>query len=126
MHAGSVSLGTMEAEQEHLCKFRMASVPCAWSREGVDDMARIRSRKYSKPKREIVMPTRESTLSGERRCTRERRIERALRKTYGRPPEAVGHGRECPHRASTSCMRADIRYHAGLCDDHWIRESDPQ
>lgn len=124
IHAGSVSLGTMEAEQEHLYKSRMASVPCAWSREGVNDMARIRSRKYSK--REIVMPTRDSMLSAKRRRARERRIERALEGTCRRPPETVGRGWEYPYRASTNGMRADIRYHAGLYNDHWVRESNPQ
>ena len=124
IRSGSVSLGTMEAEQEHLYKSRMASVPCAWSRKGVDDMARIRSRKYSK--REIVMPTRDSSLSGSRRRARERRIEQSLRANRRIALKSVGHGYEYPHQASMSNMRADIRYHAGLYDDRWVRESDPQ
>ena len=44
-HAGSIgvpgpSLGTMEAENQHVYKSRMASVPCAWSEQGASDMAR--------------------------------------------------------------------------------------
>lgn len=39
------SLGTMESENQHLYKSRMASVPCAWTREGTSHMARLRSRR---------------------------------------------------------------------------------
>ena len=124
IHAGGVSLGTMEAEQEHLYKSRMTSVPCAWSREGVDAMARIRSRRYSG--RQIPMPTRESALSDKRRRGRERKIELALTDTCRKPSESIGHGWEYPCQASTNNMRADIRYHAGRYGDHWVRESDPQ
>ena len=124
IRSGSVSLGTMEAEQEHLYKSRMASVPCAWSRKGVNDMARIRSRKYSK--REVVMPTREGSLSEGRRRRRERSIERALTGTCAHPRRAEGRGWEYPYRASVDNLRSDIRYHCGMHDDHWVRESDPQ
>ena len=124
IRAGSVSLGTMEAEQEHLYKSRMASVPCAWSREGASDMARIRSRKYSK--REIVMPTRNSSLSDRRKNAREKRIERALTGTCAHPSRVEGHGWEYPYRASVANLRADIRYHCGIYGDRWVRESNPQ
>lgn len=40
---GGPSMGTVEAEQQHTYKSRMASVPMAWSREGADAMARVRS-----------------------------------------------------------------------------------
>ena len=124
IHANPISLGTMEAEQEHLYKSRMASVPCAWSKEGINSMARIRSRKFSR--RQVPMPTRESMLSPKRRYARERRIEAALKDTCKMPRETTGHGWEYPCQASTNNMRADIRYHAGLYSDHWVRESDPQ
>lgn len=124
IHAGSVSLGTMEAEQEHLCKSRMASVPCAWSRKGANDMARIRSRKYSK--REVAMPTRDSALSAKRRRAREKRIERALTGTCARPGRVEGHGWEYPYRASVANLGSEIRYHCGIYDDRWVRESSPQ
>ena len=44
---GGPSLGTMEAEQQHIYGCRMDSVPCGWSVVGADAMARVRSRKYS-------------------------------------------------------------------------------
>ena len=40
---GGPSMGTMEAEQQHMYKVRMGSFPCAWSPEGADAMARLRS-----------------------------------------------------------------------------------
>lgn len=39
---GGPSMGTMEAEQQHVYKVRMASFPCAWSPAGADAMARVR------------------------------------------------------------------------------------
>ena len=41
------SLGTMESENQHVYKSRMAGVPCAWSMQGASDMACIRSRQAS-------------------------------------------------------------------------------
>ena len=106
------SLGTMESEQEHLYKSRMASVPCAWSTEGASDMARIRSRKYSN--RPIPKPTREASLGEGRRRARERRIEKSLSKGPVYRVESVGSGWEYPHCASVADMAAEIRYAAGL------------
>ena len=40
---GGPSMGAMEAEQQHMCKVRMGSFPCAWSPAGADAMARLRS-----------------------------------------------------------------------------------
>ena len=40
---GGPSMGTMEAERQHMYKVRMASFPCAWSAAGADAMARVRS-----------------------------------------------------------------------------------
>ena len=113
------SLGTMEAEQQHLYGSRMKSVPCGWSVRGASDMARIRSRKYSG--REIPMPTRDSSLSPKRRKARQKRIDAALRKEYRNPIECEGHGWDYPYRASTAGMRAEVRYHAGLTGDHKLK-----
>lgn len=46
-YSGAVSLGTMEAEQQHVYGARMDSVPCGWSERGADAMARVRSRRAS-------------------------------------------------------------------------------
>ena len=40
---GGPSMGTMEAERQHVYKVRMASFPCAWAAAGADAMARVRS-----------------------------------------------------------------------------------
>lgn len=114
------SLGTMEAENEHLYASRMKSVPCGWSRRGASDMARIRSRKYSG--REVPMPTRDSRMSPTRRRARQKKVDDFLTRAAGRPVECVGSGYEYPHRASTAGMRADIRYKAGLTADHMVGE----
>ena len=114
------SLGTMEAENEHLYASRMKSVPCGWSARGASDMARIRSRKYSG--RPIPMPTRESSMSEKRRRARQKRVDAHFEKGFPHPVEYVGSGYEYPHRASTSGMRADIRYKAGLTADHMVGE----
>ena len=114
------SLGTMEAENEHLYASRMKSVPCGWSARGASDMARMRSRKYSG--REVLMPTRESSLSDKRRKARQRRIDAHFEKGFPHPVKYVGHGYEYPHKASTANMRSDIRYRAGLIADHKVGE----
>lgn len=114
------SLGTMEAENEHLYASRMKSVPCAWSMQGASDMARLRSRKFSG--RKLLYPTRDESLSENKRKHRQKRIEEHFNKKCPRPVEYVGHGYEYPHKASTVNFRADIRYHAGLTADHKVRE----
>ena len=120
IRANPPSLGTMEAENEHLYASRMKSVPCAWSAQGASDMARLRSRKFSG--RKLLYPTREESLSEERRKLRQKRIEEHFNKKRPRLVEYVGHGYEYPHKASTMNYRADIRYHAGLTADHKVRE----
>lgn len=114
------SLGTMEAENEHLYASRMKSVPCGWSARGASDMARIRSRKYSG--RAVPMPTRESSLSPERRKARQERIDAFFAARRRELAETSGHGYDYPHKASTVGMRADIRHHACLTGDHKVRE----
>ena len=114
------SLGTMEAENEHLYASRMKSVPCAWSPQGASDMARLRSRKFSG--RQMLYPTREESLSDDKRKLRQKRIDEHLNVKHPHPVKYVGHGYEYPHKASTVNFRADIRYHAGLIADHKVRE----
>lgn len=69
---GGPSMGTMEAEQQHMYKVRMGSFPCAWSPAGADAMARLRSwlgSGFALPAR-----TRESAESPRRRERRARKI----------------------------------------------------
>lgn len=71
---GGPSMGAMEAEQQHMCKVRMGSFPCAWSPAGADAMARLRSwlgSGFALPPR-----TRESAESPRRRERRGRMIAR--------------------------------------------------
>ena len=120
IRANPPSLGTMEAENEHLYASRMKSVPCAWSVQGASDMARLRSRKFSG--REMLYPTREESLSDGKRKLRQKRVDKHFDTRYPHPVKYVGHGYEYPHKASTTGFRADIRYHAGLTADHKVRE----
>ena len=72
------TLGTMECEQEHMYKSRMASVPCAWSVKGADAVARIRSRLHSG--RDLVFLTRSDTIPEERTEMREKKVYEFLEK----------------------------------------------
>lgn len=119
IHANPPSLGTMEAENEHLYASRMKSVPCAWSEQGASDMARLRSRKYSG--RQMLYPTREESLSDEKRKLRQKRIDDHFNAKYPHPVKYIGHGYEYPHKASTMNLRADVRYRAGLTADRKVR-----
>ena len=120
IRANPPSLGTMEAENQHLYASRMKSVPCAWSVRGASDMARLRSRKFSD--REILFVSREESLSEAKKKLRQKRIEAHFNKKYPHPVKYVGHGYEYPHKASTVNFRADIRYYAGLTADYKMRE----
>ena len=120
IRANPPSLGTMEAENEHLYASRMKSVPCAWSPQGASGMARLRSRKFSG--REMLYPTREESLSAKKKKLRQKRIDDCLNAKYPHPVKYVGHGYEYPHNASTMNFRADVRYYAGLTADHKVRE----
>lgn len=78
---GGPSMGAMEAEQQHMCKVRMGSFPCAWSPAGADAMARLRSwlgSGFALPPR-----TRESEQSPRRRQRRERKLARHLARRAG-------------------------------------------
>ena len=62
------SLGTMEAESQHIYGVRMDSFPCAWSAQGASNMARLRGRSVSC--RTIPRQTRDMSLSAKRRRRR--------------------------------------------------------
>ncbi len=110
------SLGTMEAENQHLYKSRMAAFPCAWSIRGASDMARIRSRIYSR--RTLPSLRREDSMSTARRKQRERKTIESLTINNYMPLQYEGRGWESPCRASLSGMCSNVRYASGL---HWER-----
>ncbi|MBQ9002925.1 MAG: UPF0236 family protein [Eggerthellaceae bacterium] len=109
---GGPSMGTMEAEQQHTYKSRMASFPCAWSVAGADAMARTRS--WISSGREVPRRTREGSLSPKRRRARDARLAALVDPTPGRRVQSDGKGWEYPLVASVGGMRADIRYEAAL------------
>lgn len=108
------SLGTMESENQHLYKSRMASVPCAWSRAGASHMARLRSRRGSG--RPVPPRTRAGSATPLRRRRDEARETAALERSgltaTGCPPR-VGSGYE-PPRASVVACSAEVRYAAAV------------
>lgn len=115
---GAASLGTMEAEQQHVYGARMDSVPCGWSVRGADAMARVRSRRASQ--RELPRLTRELSATPRRReravrlaAEAERRAARAI-PTASRVPLSVGKGRGAEHVASLVGAPANVRYAAGV------------
>lgn len=111
--SGGPGLGTMEAEQQHVYGCRMDGVPCAWTREGADAMARIRSRICSK--RALPRPTRASSATpGRRRRAEARRASHLASEVDTRVPLKVGHGREAEHVASVAGVSAEVRYAAGV------------
>ncbi len=69
----------------------------------------------------MLYPTREESLSEQKRKQRQKRIDEHFAKSYPHPVKYVGHGYEYPHKASTTNLRADIRYYAGLTADHKVR-----
>ena len=110
---GAASLGTMEAEQQHVYGARMDSVPCGWSVAGADAMARVRSRMASG--RELPRLTRELSVTPRRRRRAEAREMRALASMVDtRVPLKVGKGRGAEHVSSVACMSAQVRYAAGI------------
>lgn len=117
-HAASIgvlgpSLGTVEAENQHACKSRMASVPCAWSEQGASDMARIRSRQASG--RPIPHLSPEERRSAKRRGRRKRKEESILPSGPAASCAAAseGKGYEYPVRGSVGAMGAEVRYRSG-------------
>lgn len=116
--AGAASLGTMEAEQQHVYGARMDSVPCGWSVRGADAMARVRSRRASQ--RKLPRLTRGLSATPRRRerakrlaAEEARRSARAI-PTASRVPLSVGSGREAEHVASLVGAPANVRYAAGV------------
>lgn len=109
---GGPSMGTMEAEQQHTYKVRMASFPCAWSLAGADAMARTRS--WIASGREVPRRAREESLSPKRRRARDGRLARLVDPTPSKRVQSEGKGWEYPITASVEGMRADIRFEAAL------------
>lgn len=113
IYSGGPSLGTMEAEQQHIYGCRMDSVPCGWSAAGADAMARVRSGKYSG--RELPHPTRPRSASPRRRARSNRRELACLKtKVDAKVPMKVGHGSEAEHKASLAGCSAEVRYAAAI------------
>ena len=107
------SLGTMESENQHLYSARMEAFPCAWSRQGASDMARIRSRMHSR--RALPKMTRATSVTPARRRRDAARESRSL--PEGLPAGAVvqssGRG-YLPKQASVAGASAEVRFAAGL------------
>lgn len=104
------SLGTMESENQHVYKSRMAGVPCAWSMQGASDMARIRSRQAS------GRPIPHLSCDGRRGP---KRLERRKRKEESILPSgpaascaaaSEGKGYEYPVRGSVEMLGAEVRF----------------
>lgn len=109
---GGPSMGTMEAEQQHMYKSRMASFPCAWSLAGADAMARCRS--WIASGREVPRRTREQSLSRSRRGARDARLAHMVDRTPGSRVKSEGKGWEYPLTASVAGMGAGIRFGAAV------------
>ena len=107
---GGPSMGTMEAEQQHMYKVRMGSFPCAWSREGADAKARVRSWAYSG----FGLPTRtrEGSVSRARRERREERLAAFVPSQSGTRVQSEGKGWEYPLAGSVAALGSDVRFRA--------------
>ena len=107
---GGPPMGTMEAEQQHMYKVRMASFPCAWSAAGADAMARVRSWLYSG----FGLParTREGSRSPRRAARRDARLARFVSSQPGTRVESEGKGWEYPVSASLAGLASDVRFRA--------------
>lgn len=107
------SLGTMESEQQHVYGARMDSVPCGWSVQGADAMARIRSRMFSK--RKLPRLKREDSISPKRASKRKNRELAYLSKQGSNNiPKSVGSGYEAEHVVALASCSAEVRYTAGV------------
>lgn len=92
------TLGTMECEQEHMYKCRLAGVPRAWSVHGVDSIARIRSRINSGI--ELVFYGRYESIPEEVLKHREEKVEEFFAKQPIVYQLTSGHGYNYPYQAS--------------------------
>ena len=101
-------MGTMEAEQQRVCEVRMGSFPCAWSLEGADAMARVRSWLLSGF--ELPRRTREGSVSEARRKARDRRVGRLVASQPGGRVQSEGKGWEYPLAGSVAALGSDVRF----------------
>ena len=106
------SLGTMEAENQHIYGVRMDSFPCAWSVQGASNMARLRGRSVSG--RTIPRQTRDMSLSAKRRRRRKEKEYAFYERKTGVIPESTGHGYAYPHQASVAQLSPEVRYIANV------------
>lgn len=109
---GGPSMGTMEAEQQHMYKVRMGSFPCAWSREGADAVARLRS--WAASGMALPRRTREGSLSAARAEARDSRLGSSPRMVAARAVKSEGRGWEYPLAASLRGAASDVRFRAGV------------
>lgn len=107
---GGSSMGTMEAEQQHTYKSRMASVPMVWSAAGADAMARVRSWLYSGF--DLPGRAREGSRSPRRAARRDERLARFVSSQPGSRVKTEGKGWEYPVSASLAGMGAEVRFRA--------------
>lgn len=107
------SLGTMESENQHVYGARMDSFPCAWSRRGASDMARILSRTRSG--RPLPRRTREGSATALRRRRRAERELAALSRPGGASSvvKSEGSGWEPPSASVAACGEG-VRFSADL------------
>ena len=117
------TLGTMECEQEHLYKSRLAGVPRAWSIAGVDAIARIRSRIYSG--RELVFRNRKDTISKEVLRKREQRVYDFFEKQPKVYQLTSGHGYDYPIQAHLNQKIKSGLISAWNCYRKGVESSDP-
>lgn len=109
---GGPSMGTMEAEQQHLYKSRMGSFPCAWSREGADAMARVRS--WLASGFELPRRGREGSCSPARTTRREARLATCVSARPGSRVACEGRGWEYPVSGSVSSLGREVWFRADL------------
>lgn len=109
---GGPPMGTMEAEQQHMYKARMGSFPCAWSREGADAMARVRS--WLASGFELPRRDREGSRSPARAARREARLAAYVRARPGSRVRCEGRGWEYPVSGSVAALGREVRFRADL------------
>ena len=105
-------MGTMGAERQHMYKVRMGSFPCAWSREGADAVARLRS--WAASGMALPRRTREGSLSASRADARGSRVGSSPRMVAARAVKSEGSGWGYPLTATLRGAAPDVRFRAGV------------
>ena len=107
---GGPSMGTMEGERQHMYEVRMGSFPCAWSREGADAMARLRS--WVRSGLALPARTREGSLSRGRRERRDGRLAALVVSRGGSRAQSEGKGWKHPLAGSMAALGSGVRSRA--------------